>query len=522
MNNTLPARIHDVIVAGAGPVGLFLACELALARVDVLVIEQADRPLAPLKIPPLGVRGLSVATAEALHRRGLLDDLLAAVEAGSDPAKGAPRKAQVGHFAGIPIDPALVDLTGWTYRLPNPASTNFAADMASVESVLAARAVALGVEIRRGRAVTGVVEGVDGVTVQAGATAFRSKWLVGCDGGRSVVRQQAGFEFPGTEPEFTAYYALVDIADPEKLRPGRNATPAGFYMSQPGQVSVADFDGGAFDRSKAITLEHLQSVLRRVSQTDVTLSAVRLATSFTDRARLATAYRRGRILLAGDAAHIHSALGGQGLNAGLGDAMNLGWKLAATVRGTAPEGLLDSYQAERRPVGEWVLDWTRAQAAIMKPTPHARAMERIVRDLAGTRHGATYFAERLWGLSLEYDLGGDHPLVGLSAPDLEFDDGTRLASHLHEGTGVLVDLTGGDSLREVADPWGDRMRVVSVGAREGLGLAAMLVRPDGFVAWASDRTPDRAGLEHAASRWFGAPAPAVLQARQAPRIDAAQ
>ena len=505
MNAMSSSRLHDVIIAGAGPVGLFLACELALAGLDVVLVEQAESPRAPLKVPPLGIRGISVATGEALYRRGLLDDLMTAADAARGAIPGAVRKVQVGHFAGIPIDPGLVDLSGRKYRLPNPASANFAADMASVESVLAARAVALGVEIRRGAPLTGLDERVDEVTVHAGALAYRAKWLVGCDGGRSVARKLAGFEFPGTEPEFTAYYAVVDLVDPGKLRPGRNSTPTGFYMNQPGQISIADFDGGRFDRSEAITLEHLQAVLRRVSGTDVTLSAVRLATSFTDRARLATSYRKGRVLLAGDAAHIHSALGGQGLNAGLGDAMNLGWKLAATVRGTAPDGLLDTYQAERHPVGQWVLDWTRAQGAIMKPTPHARAIERIVRDLANTRDGATYFAEQLWGLSLRHDLGDAHPLVGCSAPDLEFHDGTRLASHLRDGGGVLVDLAAGESLRHVIDPWRNRIRYVSVGARDTLGLTAMLVRPDGFVAWASDRTPPPGDVELAAARWFGSP-----------------
>lgn len=509
----MPPSLHDVVIAGAGPVGLFLACELALAKVDVIVLEQSDSPHAELKRPPLGGRGLSVASGEALYRRGLLGELLAAaaqaraaIEAPSPgPTAGRPAKAQVGHFAGIPIDPRLVEASRWTYRPPNPASTNFAVDMASLESVLAARAASLGVTIRRGLAVTGVDASDEAVVVQAGGHAFRARWLVGCDGGRSAVRKLAGFAFPGTEPEFTAYYALVDIADPEKLRPGRQSTPAGFYMNLPGQIAIADFDGGAFDRSQAISLDHLQSVLRRVSGTDVTLSTVRLATSFTDRARLATTYRRGRVLLAGDAAHVHSALGGQGLNAGLGDAMNLGWKLAATVSGSAPAGLLDSYHAERHPVGQWVLDWTRAQAAIMKPTPHARAIEAIVRDLADTRDGATYFAEQLWGLALRYDLGGRHPLVGRSAPDLEFGDGSRLAVHLREGKGVLVDIAGGPSLRDALEPWSDRIRCVSLPVVDALGLAALLVRPDGFVAWACDQDPDRHELELAAARWFGKP-----------------
>jgi pentachlorophenol monooxygenase len=278
-------------------------------------------------------------------------------------------------------------------------------------------------------------------------------------------------------------------------------------MNQPGQIAIADFDGGAFDRAEAITLDHLQAVLRRVSGTDVTLSAVHLATSFTDRARLVAAYRQGRVLLAGDAAHIHSALGGQGLNAGLGDAMNLGWKLAATVRGTAPAGLLDTYQAERHPVGQWLLDWTRAQAAIMQPGPQGRALESILRDLVNTPDGATYFAGQLWGLSLRYDLGGAHPLTGRSAPDLEFDDGSRLASHLQGGAGVLVDLDASHPLRHTAASWSDRIRYVAGNATQSLGLAALLVRPDGFVAWACDAQPSHDEVRLAAMRWFGSPHP---------------
>lgn len=494
------SRLHDVVIAGAGPVGLFLACELALAKLDVLVLERAETPGTPLKSPPLGTRGLSVATGEALHRRGLLDELLAAVP-------GTPGRVQAGHFAGIDLDVAKIDLSRWKYRLPSPASTNFAADMAAVESVLGARALALGVDIRRGTPVTGCEDRGDEVTVHAGGHSFRARWLVGCDGGRSAVRKLANFEFPGTEPEFTAYSALVDIADPEMLPPGRHATPAGFYVNEPGRIAIADFDGGAFDRTEAITREHLQAVLRRVSGTPVTLSCVHLATSFTDRARLVTAYRQGRVLLAGDAAHIHSALGGQGLNAGLGDAMNLGWKLAATVRGRAPAGLLDTYQAERRPVGAWLLDWTRAQAAIMRPGPQARAIEGIVRDLVDTPDGATYFAEQLWGIALHYDLGGGHPLVGRSAPDFEFADGSRLATHLRSGTGVWVDFDGSSPGQQPIAPWSDRIRHVAVRAKNELGLAALLVRPDGFVAWASDAIPAPGDVEAAATRWFGAPRP---------------
>ena len=492
------SRLHDVVVVGAGPVGLFLACELALAGLAVLVLERAEHPEAPLKKAPLGTRGLSVASAEALHRRGLLDALLA----------DAPRRTQAGHFAGIDIDAALIDPTRWTWRLPNPVATAFAADMASMESVLAARAAALGVEILRATALTALDDRGEHVDVHAGGRAFRGRWLVGCDGGRSMVRKLADFAFPGSEPEFTAYSALVDLADADELPPGRNVTPYGFYVNEPGRLAIADFDGGAFDRSAAITCEHLQAVLRRVSGTAARVARVHLATSFTDRARLATSYRRGRVLLAGDAAHIHSALGGQGLNAGLGDALNLGWKLAATVRGTAPAGLLDTYETERRPVGQWLLDWTRAQVAVMRPGPQARALEGLVRDLAGTRDGATYFAGQLWGVALRHDLGGGHPLVGRSAPDFEFADGRRLATHLRDGAGVLVDFGGSPALRQGVAPWAPRVRHVTGEATDRLGLAALLVRPDGIVAWATDDPPTPADMADAATRWFGAPQPA--------------
>ena len=250
--------------------------------------------------------------------------------------------------------------------------------MEELETVLTRRAEALGVEIKRGLAITGFHQTADGVTVQSGDQSFQGKWLVGCDGSRSVVRKAGGFEFAGTEPEFTGYSAQVDIADPEKLNPGRNVTPTGMYLqSQPGYLMIQDFDGGAFHSSeKPITLEHVQEVLRRVSNTDVTISALHIATTWTDRARQATTYRNGRVLLAGDAAHIHAPLGGQGLNLGLGDAMNLGWKLAATIQEKAPEGLLDSYYTERHPIGAQVLDWSRAQVAIMKPEPACPRAER--------------------------------------------------------------------------------------------------------------------------------------------------
>jgi FAD binding domain len=272
---------------------------------------------------------------------------------------------------------------------------------------------------------------------------------------------------------------------------------------------MVEFDGGAFHRVQPITLEHVQAVLRRVSGTDVTLTALKLATTWTDRACQASAYRNGRVLLAGDAAHIHSPLGGQGLNLGLGDAMNLGWKLAATIRGDAPVGLLDSYGSERHPVGAQVLDWSRAQVALMRPSRSSRALEAIIRDLIDTRDGATYFAERVWVVSLRYDLGGSHPLVGRSVPDFELVDGTRLGELFKKGGGVLLDFDARSQLQALASRWSDRITYVASEPKDQsknrLGLSAVLVRPDGFVAWAAEAAPDLEEASQAASRWFGEP-----------------
>jgi len=497
--------IHDVIISGAGPVGLFLACELALAKCSVLILEKAENPHSPLKHLPFGIRGLSAPTIAALYRRGLLNDLevpLRLKNPHSTTVQG-PRR-QAGHFAGIPFHDGNIDTSQWKYRLPGSTDTSLISEMDELETVLARRAADLGVEIRRGLAITDFHQTGDGVSVQSGDQSFKGKWLVGCDGSRSIVRKAAGFEFAGTEPEFTGYSTQVDIADPEKLSPGRNVTPTGMYLqSQPGYLMIQDFDSGAFHNSeKPITLEHVQEVLRRVSNTDVTISALHIATTWTDRARQATTYRNGRILLAGDAAHIHAPLGGQGLNLGLGDAMNLGWKLAVTIQNKAPEGLLDSYYTERHPIGAQVLDWSRAQVAIMKPDPHARALNAIIRDLMNTRDGATYFAGRVWGISTHYNLGGDHPLVGHSVPNFEFEDGATIGKLMHDGQGILLDFDRNASLKNWASEYSDRIRYISGSAKDRLGVNAVLIRPDGIIAWASDNDPDCSELQKAAARWF--------------------
>lgn len=365
----------------------------------------------------------------------------------------------------------------------------------------------MGVEIRRGLGIDGLDQSAEEVAIRAGGGTFRGRWLVGCDGGRSMVRKAGGFEFTGTDPEFTGYSVEVEMADPDKLRLGRHYTPTGMYTyTRPGTIAMVEFDGGASHRALPLTLEHVQAVLRRVSGTDaVTVTGLRLGTTWTDRAYQATTYRNGRVLLAGDAAHIHSPLGGQGLNLGLGDAMNLGWKLAATIRGDASAGLLDTYASERHPVGAQVLDRSRAQVALMRPTRSTRALEAIIRDLVDTRDGATYFAERVWGVSLRYDLGGSHPLVGRSIPDFELADGTKTGDLLRTGKGLFLDFDPRAPLRALADRWGGRIAYVAGEAEDRLDLTAVLVRPDGFVAWASEVAPDEEEACRAASRWFGQP-----------------
>jgi 2-polyprenyl-6-methoxyphenol hydroxylase-like FAD-dependent oxidoreductase len=328
---------------------------------------------------------------------------------------------------------------------------------------------------------------------------------VGCDGGRSEVRKLAGFDFPGTAPEITAYQAMAELDGIADVRPGWTVSDTGVYVfgPAPGRVLVAEFCGPPVDRDAPVTPAELQGAIRRVTGADVTVRAIRTVTRFTDNARQATTYRRGRVLLAGDAAHVHSPFDGQGLNLGVGDAVNLGWKLAATVRGRAPDGLLDSYTAERHPIGEWVLDWTRAQIAIMRPDPHARAARRLFEELAATVDGTTQLAKRLSGVWQGYDLPGDHPLVGRSAPDLELTDGTRLADHLHEGRALLIDLADDPALRAVARGYEDRLIVVT-GKADGTDLRALLVRPDGVVAHASVSVSG--DVEKHLALWLGEPA----------------
>ncbi|WP_328314915.1 FAD-dependent monooxygenase [Streptomyces sp. NBC_00442] len=514
----------DVVVAGGGPVGLMLACELRLGGARVAVLERLT------EVDPT-IKGGAITTpsAEALYRRGMLPTLAEVQRQAVDRFQafmrernggdggGAPRQGIgiVGHFAGIMLRADLVDRTEPGLGDAGPASEITFVAQQDIERLLEGRADELGVDVRRGVELTGFDADDEAVTVRTTHGAIRAGWLVGCDGGRSTVRKLAGFAFPGTDPEITCHQAVVEMADAEDLTVGWATTDNGVYAHgpMPGRIVTVEFDGPPADRDAPVTTEDLQARLRRVSGVDVTITGVRTATRFTDHARQVTEYRRGRVLLAGDAAHVHSAFGSQGLSLGIGDAMNLGWKLAAVIGGRAPQGLLDTYTAERHPVGAGVLDWTRSQVAAMRPDPQSRALREIVSDLAETVTGTTYLTARLNGAHVRYELPGEHPLTGRSAPDLEFADGSRLADHLHGGRALLLDLADDPKLRALAVGYAGHVDTLTVGCPSRPKLVALLVRPDGFTAWAAEtgvKAPtSTAGLAEALEEWFGVPEGAV-------------
>ncbi|WKD33537.1 FAD-dependent oxidoreductase [Streptomyces xanthophaeus] len=515
----------DVVVAGGGPVGLMLACELRLGGASVVVVERRTEV-----DPAIKAGSINTPTAEAFYRRGMLPALAEVQQRSAERFQAFVREQQgtrgdgrpprtparfAGHFAGIMLSGELLDATDPDFADAGPARDVSLVPQQEIERLLAERARELGALVLGGTELTGFDADDGGVEVRVGVgrvgrasggagDVVRAAWLVGCDGGRSTVRKLAGFAFPGTDPQITGHQALVEMTGAEALRPGWNHTDTGMYVHgpMPGRILTVEFDGPPADREAAVTAQDVQASLRRVSGTGVTITGVRTATRFTDHARQAADYRAGRVLLAGDAAHVHSPFGGQGLNLGIGDAVNLGWKLAAVVRGRAPEGLLDSYTAERHPIGAWVLDWTRAQIALMRPEPQARALRDVVTELAGSVAGTTYFAKRISGVSHRYDLPGSHPLVGRSAPDLAFTDGTRLADLLHDGRALLLDLADDAGLRAHAQGYGERVRVATAACPDRPEAAGLLVRPDGIVAWAGNAADTADGLAGALARWF--------------------
>lgn len=502
----------DVIIAGAGPVGLFLAGELALAGCSAIVLESDERAQSSLKSLPLGLRGLNAASVESLYRRGLLDSALDASGLAPDDvgtefaATTAPPPRSLAHFAGITLDVGDIDVNSLHYRLPSPAMEGMMTSLEAIVTVLTDRAVRLGVKIVRGESVSGVEERDDQVLVTTASARYRAGWLVGCDGGRSAVRKLAGFDFVGSAPLLTGYIANVSLANPKVLETGFNLTPSGMYIRAPfdGYLAMMDFDGGSFDRTRELSREHLQSVLQRVSESEAIIETVHSASSFTDRSMQVTNYRRGRVLLAGDAAHIHSPLGGQGLNLGIGDAMNLGWKLASVINGRCPEELIDTYSLERHPIGEKILDWSRAQVAVMQPGPNSAALRKLSSDLLSTRDGTTHSYKNTSGIWHRYELGSEHPLVGRTAPDFCLSDGRRLGEILQNGRGVVLDFTSGRRIEALAQGWKGRVQYVAGRPERSLGIAAVLVRPDGIVAWLQEGDDlDARGFTASATTWFG-------------------
>lgn len=485
----------DVIVVGAGPVGMLTAIELTLAGVRVVVLERLSAPSTAMKAFTVGPLG-----CEALARRGMLDGLAAGEahnladmqrfteQTGADLA--GRMKKYSGQFAGLALIRRDV--------MKEPERRGYAIDQPGLEAVLAGRVRALGIEVRRAHEVTGFTQGDDGVEVHGscngGVFRLRGAYLVACDGGRSLIRKQAGFAFPGTPPSLTFYQAIVELDHPERLLPaGWHRTEGGVFASGPfpGRLFMLDFSGPPQDRDAPVTREEIETLARRISGKDIRVTSMATASRWADNTRLADSYRRGRVLLAGDAAHVHSPFGGQGMNLGLVDAANLGWKLAAVVRGDMPEHLLDSYTAERRPVAEVVLANTLAQVAILRPDPQAGAMRDLFAHFMQFDNVNRYIGEMMTGLATRYDMQSPLDTVGRLLGDQH-----GLYALMQDGHGVLLDASASASASRSVAAATVRVRCVAVD-----GGVSMLIRPDACVAWAG-QAGSTDGLTEALRRWF--------------------
>ena len=471
----------DVIVAGGGPTGLMLAGELRLHGVHALVLEKDAEPT-----PVVRSLGLHARSVEVMDQRGLLGRFLAL---GKQYPVG-------GFFAAIDKpSPKLDSAHAYVLGIPQPVTAR----------LLTQHATELGVEIRRDCELVGMSQDDDGVTTElADGTRLRARYLVGCDGGRSTVRKLLGVDFPGEptrletllgEMELTASAEEV-LAVNARVRKTQLRFGAGPLGNGRHRV-VVPAAGVSGDRTVPPTLEEFKQQLRATAGTDFGVHSPRWLSRFGDATRLAERYRVDRVLLAGDAAHVHPPLGGQGLNLGIQDAFNLGWKLAAEIAGWAPEGLLDSYQVERHPVAADVLENTRAQTVLMSFEPGPQAVRRLVSELMDFDNVNRYLIEKLTGLGIRYDFGDGHELLGRRLRDIGLKRG-RLYELMHGGRGLLLDQTG---RLEVAG-WADRVEHV-VDISEELDVPAVLLRPDGHVAWVGE---DQRGLLGQLPRWFGAAA----------------
>ena len=498
----------DVLVVGSGPTGAMLAYELALAGVGVTVIDKlADLPTHSKEV------GVPVRTVEVLEQRGLLADM----------AEHANTQLPDAHFAQLPV-PLHYD--GWQARHPYALGLP---QMKLAEVLEARLAERFSVRVQRSHALTGLAQDDESVTATvqgpAGELTIRSRYLVGCDGDQSTVRKLAEIAFPGTGDTVSSLVASVRVAHPSDSVEGQwRSVEQLFYQKRSGdgfavlipqasglhQLAGADLTKPPADRDAPVTTEEIRDLVRKSFTDEVEIAEVLWAARFTDATQQAEQYRVGRILLAGDAAHIHFPANGQGLNLGVLDAVNLGWKLAAEIHGWAPAGLLDSYHAEQHPVAGRVLDNTKAQVEVMFPNPHKEPLRRTITALLKIPEARHYMAGLVSGLDVRYPMDGpEHSLLGARMVDVKLavDGGTRWFSELlHEGRGALV--TSDQRYAEAAWPWFPRITVTETAELPEVAANAVLVRPDGYVCWvAAEDGSDEDSLDRlraALSHWFGA------------------
>jgi 2-polyprenyl-6-methoxyphenol hydroxylase-like FAD-dependent oxidoreductase len=484
---------HAVVIAGGGPTGLMLAGELALARIDVAIVERREsQDLAGLR-----AGGLHVRTIEVLDQRGIADRFTS--------------QGQVIRRA--PFGDTALDLSD----LPTRHNYFLALWQPRTEQILAEWVSELAVPIYRGCEVTGFVQDETSVSVElSDGRSLRAKYLVGCDGGRSLIRKKAGIEFPGWDASTSYLIAEIETAEEPQwgIRRGEKGINA-IAKLEDGKRARIVLNEPEIGQSDKPTLADLREALIAVYETDYGLRNAAYISRFTDMTRQAESYRRGRVLLAGDAAHVHSPHGGQGLNLSVQDAVNLGWKLAQVVEETSPENLLETYHAERHPVGARVLRNTRAIGALERGESRIQALREMMSELVQKDETRKQYVAMISGLDVHYDLGAGHPLLGRRMPDLDLvtvNGPLRVFTLLHAARPVLLNF--GEPGFEIT-PWVKRVQLIDAqygGAWElpGLGVvtapSAVLVRPDGYVAWVGDRT--QVGLADALTTWFGPPAAA--------------